>query len=89
MSATNDDPIFEALAEYKRAERLANALFDRVDAAEDEAKATMGPKPWVGVDWRQYAGIGGSEIEGARDTFLASGLSSKLVEREYLDAKSR
>ena len=90
MQATDDhDPIFEAIAEYKRAERRANALSERVDAAEDEAKLTIGPKPWRGINWRGYAGIGGSEIEGARDTFLARGLSPKLVESEYLDAKER
>ncbi|HIE69381.1 MAG TPA: hypothetical protein EYP98_04045 [Planctomycetes bacterium] len=84
------DPIFQAIADYKRAERRSSALFDALDAAEAEAKRLFGLRPCTLIGWRHYGSIGGAEIERARDEFLLSpGANRKEILAEYEDAKAR
>jgi hypothetical protein len=87
LPLSEPDPIFAILKEHPPllAEHWEAAR--RLDEAEGD---TAERRPCPLVAWRNYSHIGGSEIERARDEFLAlPGVDPKQIEREYREAKAR
>jgi hypothetical protein len=79
-----DDPIFAAIEKLRRTE----AEFHDVCEQLDEAEFATGEKwPCPLVAWRTYSMIGCTEIERARDEFLALGLDPRKIEKEYREKK--
>jgi len=80
------DPIFAAIAENRRLYAAWGRANKLLDAAEGEIKERC---PCTLVAWRHYSHIGHSEIEDARDEFLAlPDANPEIVEREYREVKA-
>jgi hypothetical protein len=82
-------PAIEAVERLRRAQQSFERIYDQFDLARSEAAGQHGREPLALIAWRNYSHIGGSEIEGARQRFLAEGEDPKIIEREYRDAKKR
>jgi hypothetical protein len=87
VAATNPvaepDPIFAAIEKHRQLTIARDELSDNLTDFEDDAPRNDS-RPIPLVAWRQYTHIGGSEIERAREEFLAKPRAShKRVEREY------
>lgn len=87
---TGLDPIFAAIAAYRQTSSECFAVSRQLDEAEVRVHKAGHKRPCPLIAWRNYSHIGGSEIEHARDEFLAApGANKELIEFEYLDAKRR
>jgi hypothetical protein len=85
-SPIEPDPIFAAIAEFRRLFRE----WLRLSTVLDEAEHEKGHPPPRLIAWRNYTAIGGNEIEITRNNFLADRIAKPAtIEREYLDAKAR
>ena len=79
------DPIFAAIENHRRLLAEGEQLYLDIDEAEGKVGE---PRPFTLIAWRKYSHIGGSEIERARDEFLADGLDPVRIESEYRDAQA-
>jgi hypothetical protein len=82
----------EALALVERCrkgDRRWDALYSKIDSAEEAARDEFGLRPIALIAWRNYSAIGCSEIERARDEFIRDGIDEKVVQAEYRAAKKR
>jgi hypothetical protein len=79
-----------ALVEHcRRGDRRWDVLGDEINEIEEAARKEHGCRPIALIAWRNYSAIGCSEIERARDEFLAAGIDAKTVQKEYRAAKKR
>jgi hypothetical protein len=88
-AAKATDPIFAAIAERQKLEKIWSVLYHKLDVAEGRADKKHGRRPWGLIKWRKYGAIGGSEIDKAREAFLEEGFKPKMINTEYRDAKAR
>jgi hypothetical protein len=80
----DDDPNFAAIEKLRRTEAEFHDVCEQLDQAEFATGETW-PCPLVA--WRSYSMIGRTEIERARDEFLAQGLDPRKIEKEYREKK--
>jgi hypothetical protein len=83
------DPIFAAIAEHHRLEKIWCDHCHKLDVAQYKARKKYGQRPWSLIAWRNYSAIGGGEIDNARKEFLQGGVNRNLINKEYRDAKAR
>jgi len=82
------DPVFAAIEKLRQAEAELTAMSMEIDTAEgavNEANPLFpkGCRPEGLVLWRDRC-IGGTEIDAARDEFIATGIAAPdVIEREY------
>jgi hypothetical protein len=81
------DPIFAVIEEHRR---LWDAWVVPLGALDEAEIKVDDPYPHPLVAWRHYSHIANSELERARDEFLAMpGADVAAIELEYQDAKAR
>lgn len=84
------DPIIAAIAHFRHLEDECTKLFLALDEAQCASRAEHGARPCELIVWRKYQAIGGSELEEARDHFLAQpGADAQTIEAEYQSAQDR
>lgn len=83
------DPIYAAIAERRKREKIWGDLSSRLEVAVNKANKKHGHRPWSLIRWRKYGAIGGDEIDRARREFLDEGSNPKMINEEYRDAKAR
>jgi hypothetical protein len=89
-TANGADPVFALIDAHKARTKEWRRLYSKLDKAELQARETHGPRPWELIAWRNYAAIGGQEIDDRRKEFLNQpGADRKQVEKEFRDAKAR
>lgn len=75
------DPIFNVIERHRTVDREWLDLCAQLDDAEGEVDER---RPCTLVGWRNYSHIGGSEIDRARQEFLAQvGANAMQIEEEY------
>jgi len=79
------DPIFAIIDKH----RAAFSAYDDVTLRLDEAEGEIEGRPYALIEWRKYNAIGASEIDSARDEFLAEGLDPTIISKEYRAARAR
>jgi hypothetical protein len=89
MCGPKRTPLDDALERHRKAYKLFNRLYDKLDTAKSAAAEKHGHRPIALIAWRNYSHIGGGEIERARKTFLENGEDASIIGQEYLDAKRR
>lgn len=90
LSVENADPIYAALADYRRQEKRHFKLMDDLHMAQIEAQVEHGKRPCPLIAWRKFSAIGHDEIERARDEFLLAAVADpQQIESEYQAAKAR
>lgn len=82
-------PIVAALDRQRKAHKLFDRLWNKLNAAKDAAAKKQGPRPIELIAWRNYSHIGADGIERARKEFLKNGEDVSIVAQEYRDAKKR
>jgi hypothetical protein len=86
LSGAEPDPIYGFLEEHPR---LRDRMFEACRSLNDVEEATEERWPCPLVAWRKYSHIGFSEIERARDEFLAlPGIDPEIIEQEYREVKA-
>jgi hypothetical protein len=81
------DPIFAAVETHRK---LSAEWDAETDAVEEMEWAIEEHRPIPLIAWREYSHIGASEIERAREQFLAEpGADPVLIKKEYRAAKAR
>ena len=80
------DPILAAIAEH----RQLYAIWGRASGQRDKAEGKIKEQcPRTLVAWRKYSHVGHSEIERARDEFLAlPGANPETIEREHREVRA-
>jgi hypothetical protein len=75
----------------RKLDRRWDILADKITAVEEDEgiEAQHGRRPISLIAWRNYGAIAGSEIERARDEFIAAGIPANVVRTEYRAAKKR
>lgn len=87
-AGNSDDGVFAAIERHRQAEKGLDALFAQIDEIEGAAFKSD-PRPDALVSWRNYDLIGGTEIERARDEFLAAPNANRAqITREYRQKKA-
>jgi hypothetical protein len=84
------DPIFGEIEKFRKLFKAWLRQFRALDNAEHKARKKHGQRLIPLIAWRNYSAISGSEIDNAREKFLAlPAIDPKKIEAEYRDAKAR